>query len=114
MFLAIAKLLKTWWPGTELNRRRQPFRAALSQSHPADSKQSNPAQPLEKPALSATKRNHRPASVCSPKVEAAAEPSPDSHTLVPPESSKLTIKPGDPSQPQILSPTRRVPGKWRL
>jgi hypothetical protein len=20
-----AKLLKTWWPGTELNRRRQPF-----------------------------------------------------------------------------------------
>jgi hypothetical protein len=21
----VAKLLKTWWPGTEMNRRRQPF-----------------------------------------------------------------------------------------
>src|SRR5438309_2774353 len=25
MFLAIAKLLKRWWPGTESNRRRRPF-----------------------------------------------------------------------------------------
>src|SRR5713101_571841 len=24
-FLAIAKLLKRWWPGTESNRRRRPF-----------------------------------------------------------------------------------------
>src|SRR5580704_6767901 len=24
-FLAAAKCLKRWWPGTELNRRRQPF-----------------------------------------------------------------------------------------
>ncbi len=76
-----------WWPGTESNRR---------QPYPVDSQQSNPAPPLEKPALSATKRNQRLASVCSPTVEAASERSPDSQTLVPPESSKLTIKPGEP------------------
>src|SRR5580698_5726383 len=30
-FLAAAKCLKRWWPGTELNRRRQPFQGC---SHP--------------------------------------------------------------------------------
>ena len=29
LFLAIAKLLKYWWPGTESNRRRRPFRGRL-------------------------------------------------------------------------------------
>jgi hypothetical protein len=36
MYLVIAKLFRMWWPGTELNRRRQPFqgwnRPALSYS----------------------------------------------------------------------------------
>ena len=29
MFLAIAKALKEWWPGTESNRRRRPFQGRL-------------------------------------------------------------------------------------
>jgi hypothetical protein len=28
-FLAVAKLLKYWWPGTESNRRRRPFQGRL-------------------------------------------------------------------------------------
>src|SRR5215472_5057278 len=32
-----AKLLKTWWPGTELNRRRQPFQGCIPPSVSGDS-----------------------------------------------------------------------------
>ena len=28
-----AKSLKTWWPGTELNRRRQPFQAKINSDY---------------------------------------------------------------------------------
>ena len=27
---SVCKLLKTWWPGTESNRRRQPFQGRLA------------------------------------------------------------------------------------
>ena len=30
VYQIVANLLKTWWPRTELNRRRQPFQSAVN------------------------------------------------------------------------------------
>src|SRR5208283_5467645 len=40
----VDKRLKIWWPGTELNRRRQPFRAVFFEPKPFFIQQLNPSR----------------------------------------------------------------------
>ena len=49
MFLAVTKCFRMWWPGTESNRRRQPFQGCAL-----------PAEPLSRFRISKKTATHKP------------------------------------------------------